>query len=403
MGMGGVQRATYLASHLSQLGWNVTVFAADPKEYDAHDTTLLRKLPDSVDIVRYPASEASALKRRLRSKRRTSGSAAAAGSGISGWAMLPDSKVLSIPKMIGGMPALVERCHPDAVLTTSPPPSVHLIGLYLKRKYGIKWIADYRDVWFPQSRIAYKTPIHKSVHHRLERSFVQHADRTVVVSDGHLKLLKSKYEAEAGRTHHIPNGFDESVFAESQADRGRRDGFRIGYCGTLNHLTYVPGMFEAFMGAAQSNPVTFDICGVVTQDVSAEIDRVDPERRVINLLGYRDHDAAVRFRMECDVNLVTLAPEMSLESTIPGKTYETLRATRPLVALVPHDSSAWNLMSQFADVTLVDANHVDCLTNAVIELAGRPRVEIEKRAGIDEYSWDSLSGRYDRLIREVLT
>jgi hypothetical protein len=162
-------------------------------------------------------------------------------------------------------------------------------------------------------------------------------------------------------------------------------------------------MFESIMNAAQAKPVALDICGVVIPEIVTEIDRVDPERRVINLLDYRNHDDAVKFRMECNANLVTLAPDMSLGSTIPGKTYEALRATRPLIGLVPRDSSAWNLLSRFDDVALVDSADTEHLTDAVVELAGRSRGDIERREGIDEYSWDSLSGRYDRLIREVLT
>ena len=33
------------------------------------------------------------------------------------------------------------------IITTGPPHSVHLIGLELKKKTGIKWLADFRDPW----------------------------------------------------------------------------------------------------------------------------------------------------------------------------------------------------------------------------------------------------------------
>ena len=35
----------------------------------------------------------------------------------------------------------------DAVVTTGPPHSVHLIGRGLKRALGVHWIADFRDPW----------------------------------------------------------------------------------------------------------------------------------------------------------------------------------------------------------------------------------------------------------------
>ena len=34
---------------------------------------------------------------------------------------------------------------PEAVLTSSPPPCVSYLGEYLKNKFGLPWLADYRD------------------------------------------------------------------------------------------------------------------------------------------------------------------------------------------------------------------------------------------------------------------
>ena len=35
----------------------------------------------------------------------------------------------------------------DAVITTGPPHSTHLIGLKLHKEFNLKWIADFRDPW----------------------------------------------------------------------------------------------------------------------------------------------------------------------------------------------------------------------------------------------------------------
>ena len=40
------------------------------------------------------------------------------------------------------------REHPvDAIVTTGPPHSVHLIGLKLHKKLGTPWVPDFRDPW----------------------------------------------------------------------------------------------------------------------------------------------------------------------------------------------------------------------------------------------------------------
>ncbi len=48
----------------------------------------------------------------------------------------------ALPAALG----LARRRRFDCVLTSSPPPSTHLIGLALRRR-GIPWIAELRDGW----------------------------------------------------------------------------------------------------------------------------------------------------------------------------------------------------------------------------------------------------------------
>jgi len=404
LGMGGVQRVAFLSSHLERLGWNVTVLTVKPLEYAAYDNTIAEMIHPAVRILRLNSVEGK-IPRRLVSSvsgKGTHGRPDAAGSGMSGWVMLPDNKILSIAGMLGSIRRIVEYARPAAVITSSPPPSVHLVGCYLRKYFGVKWLADYRDVWFSQSKAAYRTSLHRKLHSYLERLFVTGADRTIVVSDGHLQMLAARYRAYEDRFFLIPNGYEESMFAGRMLRSVKHsDVFRIGYCGTLNHLTYVPGMFETFLDISKSHPISVDICGVVSPQVLAEIDRIDCERRVIHLHGYIDHLNAVEFRARCDANLITLAPGMHLEVTIPGKVYETLRTLRPVIGIIPRDCSAWKLLSRFDNVTVVDASDIAGSIDSMIDQTHTGGIEIGMRAGIDQYSWDTLAHKYDQLLREV--
>ena len=403
LGMGGVQRVAYLSSHLSRLGWNVTVLTVKPFEYPAYDWTIAEKLPQSVRVLRVTPVEQK-IPRRIVPGVAAGGMKTAserAGSDTAGWAMLPDNKILSIAAMLKSTQAVVRKVRPDAVITSSPPPSVHLVGWYLRKYFGIRWIADYRDIWFSQSKTDHKTSLHRKLHSYLERKFVAGADRTVVVSDGHLDKLRASYHAAKDRFHLIPNGFEESMFAATTPPTERDDTYRVGYCGTLNHLTYVPGMFEAFLGLSESHSISIDICGMVSPHVQADIDRLDPDRKLIHLHGYKEHQQAVDFRMCCDANLITLAPGRHLEKTVPGKAYEALRTPRPVIGIVPRDSSIWRLLSRFGDVILVDASNIASSTDTLSGMTREVGSDIGKRAGIDQFSWETLAGQYDRLLREV--
>tara|TARA_B110000114_G_scaffold92285_1_gene97358 strand:+ start:394 stop:1020 length:627 start_codon:yes stop_codon:yes gene_type:complete len=60
---------------------------------------------------------------------------------------IPDARKFWIQPSVNFLSNYLENNHIDAIITTGPPHSMHLIGLELKKKLGIKWISDFRDPW----------------------------------------------------------------------------------------------------------------------------------------------------------------------------------------------------------------------------------------------------------------
>src|SRR5690606_28095579 len=95
----------------------------------------------------------------------------------------------------------------DAIITTGPPHSMHLIGLELKRALGVKWIADFRDPWtdidfYAQLKLSRWAD---AKHKRLEAEVLREADQVLTVSwhwaDDLRKLGAAKLEV-------VTNGYD---------------------------------------------------------------------------------------------------------------------------------------------------------------------------------------------------
>ncbi len=100
---------------------------------------------------------------------------------------IPDARKFWIKPSIRFISRFLKENPVDVVITTGPPHSTHLIGMGLKKKLGIKWVADFRDPW---TNIDYFSELKLSClarrkHHRLEKKVVQSAARIVVpaVSD----------------------------------------------------------------------------------------------------------------------------------------------------------------------------------------------------------------------------
>ncbi len=399
--MGGVQRATYLVRHLSALGWNVTVQTVRPVDYPAYDQTLLDKVPSDVTIHRVNPLAPPSL---VRAFRRTSSDKNSPGTmtGLSGWLMLPDNKVIAALNMIRSLPAIIERAKPDVVLTSSPPPSIHIVGSHISKRYNIGWVADFRDVWFSQSMLNFKTSLHKRLYDNLRKSIYRNAGALTVVSPGHMESLHTETKYEIPEIHLVPNGYDDTMFAESKSITSNDSAFRIAYCGSLNGLTHVPRLFETLIGIAGKHDIQVHVFGVVSNWIEQQIREIDPTGSHVIFHGYVDHADAVSALHECDASLVTLAPDSHLELTIPGKIYEALREPKPVIGVVPQGSSVWNLLSSFDQTILIDAATLDTLQERLSDLVAAPHAVVEKRDGIDEYSWSRIADKMDVVLRRAI-
>ncbi|MBL0341650.1 MAG: glycosyltransferase [Bacteroidetes bacterium] len=124
----------------------------------------------------------------------------------------------------------------DAIISTGPPHSMHLIANALSRKLKLPWIADFRDPW---TNIDYYKDFKLTAwadkkHHALEKQVVTEATRVIVV--GH--EMKLEFENAFGRkVDLITNGYDEDdVVDKSAVGSGSRQGdtgFIIAHVGTL--------------------------------------------------------------------------------------------------------------------------------------------------------------------------
>ena len=85
---------------------------------------------------------------------------------------IPDARVWWVEPSIQFLTNYLKDHPVDAIITTGPPHSMHLIGLGLKRAIGIKWIADFRDPWTDIDYYGQLTLTKwaDNKHHRLERA-----------------------------------------------------------------------------------------------------------------------------------------------------------------------------------------------------------------------------------------
>jgi len=342
MGMGGVQRAAKTAKYFARAGWNVTVLAAVSGSYPSADNSLLDDMPDEVKVVRI----ADLAPPGTESKKASGFIIKRASSFWSRLVRLPDSKLFWSKRALKAAEKIVSENSIEYLLTTSPPPSVNSIGLHLRQKFNLKWLADFRDPWFSDD-LPPLTPIHKYARKRLESKIMTSADIVTTVTSTHLQHLMHRYPDHQDRYYFIPNGYDPEDL--ESIEESIPDKLVITHCGTLCSKFSVEAFFDVLLDLMQldlglQGQLRFEQVGAVSEDIYQLINKRYSSHIDIKFYGYLEHKLALEKLAQTWAVVVFSAIAPGNRMIIPGKLYEGLAFSKPLLGVFEHENPAATLI-----------------------------------------------------------
>lgn len=154
-GGAGVQRWLKFAKYLPQFGVEPIILTTLDGDYPAIDDSLLADVPNNVEVIRSYTPTFKKLFSKQKSKT-PYGSLKIADNDkifkkLAVWIRLnfvvTDARKIWNKHAVKKAIEILSDKSIDAIITTGPPHSTHLIGSKLKKLYGIRWIADFRDPW----------------------------------------------------------------------------------------------------------------------------------------------------------------------------------------------------------------------------------------------------------------
>ena len=366
-GGGGVQRPLKLAQYLPALGVETHVLAPDDPHWIHRDEALRVPTQAWVHRARYlgpvgrkPAEELHGKEglARLATQTRLLGRRA----------LVPDENVSWNLTAIPAAIRLVRRHEIDVVITTSPPNSVHLVGAAVKRATGARWVADLRDSVVAHAHrrsesraVRAKEKVDVGVAKLVARS----ADAVVCVSDfiaDEVRTLEPR-----GRVLTIANGSDFDDFDGLVYTPGPR--MRITHAGSFfgkrDPRPFLQALHDSeldivarFLGDFRSSDREWaDGLGL-----GDRLELIPYAPRATSLALQRDSDA-----------LLLLIPEAGGrgKGVLSGKVFEYLAAERPILAAVPPDGAAAELIRETGAGVVAAPDDVDALRDALAELHRR--------------------------------
>jgi hypothetical protein len=337
---GGVFRPLSHVKYLEKYSWRTTVIAPKENAFWVTDRSLLDEVPESCTVIRTSSLSGQAILTRLRRSGLGEGNAQVRSSRGFGFlrkvgngVLIPDTYFGWYPYAVRAGKQALKSGNFDAIYSTSPPETSHLIGLKLHRLSGLPWIADFRDPWINLYRFAPPTPFHRMVHEKLQRKICDHAG-VVVASKWNYDLLKKKHTGME-LIRYISNGYDgaklEGIFSISPPE----DHFTIMHAGMLSENRSAVPFIQAVKIFCDRYPQGREKSRVLflgpREDENEMMVRNLSLDDVVQFRDSASHRDTLKMERSSHVlMLINPYPEI-----VVGKLYEYIGVCRPILALLP--------------------------------------------------------------------
>lgn len=426
-GGGGVQRWVKFVKYLPQLGWEPILYVPENPDYPILDESLAAEVPEGIQIIRRPIWEPRKLYRRFLGKS-TKGPKKAnkakldqlfyldpkerswkqnLGIWLRGNLFIPDARVFWINPSVRFLKKYLKQHPVDAVITSGPPHSLHLIGLKLKRRINITWVADFRDPWI---EIEYygKMMLTKwadAKHRRLEVEVLKESDA----------IIKATYywvERDRKLGAHYPlaitNGYDEDDF--SHAPPALSEHFLMSHIGTLANDRNPHLLWQALSQLSAEIPgfkedLRVQVVGKTDEVVVSTMNDLGLGDCLVNP-GYVSHDEAIRLMQASQVLLLLINDvDYNAPGRMTGKIFEYLAAERPILLIGPEEGDAAKVvrMTGAGDVvTFTDLERLKAVIRSYYEQYKAGNLSIDSK-GYGQFSRRAISGQMADLLNELTT
>lgn len=358
-GGAGVQRWLKLSYYLAEIGFDVYVITVDEKfaTYPVTDSTFTKEIHPSIKIFKTKSFEFLKIYQKFSPKKQVP-YAGFSNENKSGWIqkitkflrgnlLIPDARIGWNKYAYAKAEKLITDLKIDTLITTSPPHSTQLIGLALKNKFKLNWIADLRDPW---TDIYYyhqfnHTSFAKNKDKKLEKEVLINADKIVVVSNEIKKLFELKTSKNLNISI-IPNGFDEKDFEINNQEHYNSE-FKICYTGTIASNYPIHSfckVLQSVINKIKNVKITFHFFGNISIEQRNQLEKINGLE--CRFTGHVSHKQAIEEIKSADLLLLIIPDTEKNKGILTGKLFEYLASLNPILAFGPVIGNAAEIITK---------------------------------------------------------
>ncbi|MBW6483504.1 MAG: glycosyltransferase [Vicingaceae bacterium] len=419
MGGGGVQRWVKMTKYLREFGWEPVIFTPKNGEIAILDEELNNEIPTDIEVVRTNIWEPFSLYKKLMGKKKDEkllpgmdkGAKNSLAQRISIWVrgnvFIPDARKFWIKPASKALNNYLKSNKIDAIVSTGPPHSMHIIALNVVEKNKIPWLADFRDPW---TNIDFYDKLMLSnwaakKHKQLENIVLTKANEIVTVSWS----WATDFEKICGRKPIvITNGYDPADFVDAGKVALDKK-FTLVHAGSLNEDRNPTALWIALKELCDENEtfkndLEIKFIGQVAQQVINSIEK-NQLTTYYNSVGNIPHQEVISHLIKAQLLLLPLNNTPNIDGIIPGKLYEYIGAQRPIVAIGKPTGDSAKIIQETQSGTITDFDAIAPLKEILLlhyEAYKNNTLQINS-SHYEKYSRKVLAGKIAHVLDKITT
>lgn len=301
----------------------------------------------------------------------------------------------------------------DVVLTSGPPHSVHRAGYLLARKFGMKWVADFRDHFTLGPEYRPVSRLHAQFDRRFEKAILETADAIVCNTRINRRELLAAFGYRYGsKVKTIYNGFDRNDLQPTLSERRQNSGHRLVYLylGGLRGGEIDDSFFRIVERLGQTHPAAADeFCFRIVGDISRRTPLVDRlvAQNLVELAPPVPSNALGDVLQSADACVTWQRDSKKYRGTIAGKVFDYIAAERPVFALGQEDGEVARLLNRFGLGECVSPTDTGAALARLLKFheslrAGRFRMKQLRHGSVDHYSREYQAGQLAQIFNSLI-
>lgn len=374
MGGSGVQKTLKFVKYLSEFNYNPIILTVDSRFTRwIKDKSLLEQIPPDTIVYRTPTFDMNWLFKVLWGLRLNS---------IVKWllnnVLIPDAEVTWLPFAKRKLRIIFKEHKIDIVYITAGPFAPLLLGSYIKNKYLINYVVDFRDEWTNNpyrndSGISFQA---KQKEQKYELDVLQNCRGIVYTHPLYMKdNFEKRYPFLRSKCNSIiTNGFDESDFSQVKLQETKREKLIITYIGTFYDRRQPQILWDALSGLFKenildNNQFEFRIIGknkksFVLKNYNTDQDIIEVVRFFENMM----YKKSLQEMLNADLLLLYIATGSNSKAEMPGKLFDYLRSYKPVLAIIPPDGAAAEILKKSGTGLIADSSDINEVKHLLLEV-----------------------------------